>query len=190
MTLANYLTFLRIILIPFILIFLFIDTFFSKSFAFLLFFIACLTDYLDGYIAKSFKKTSTLGTILDPIADKLLILLILFALSSIGTIKKYNLIPAFIIVFREVMILSLRNFTEKFDKKLSVIPLAKWKTTFQMISLGLLLSPYPFLSEGTMLLWFSGALTGWSGAIYLYHAFCLYTTPSNPPPKSVKLPLD
>ncbi len=104
-----------------------------------IFFIACFTDYLDGYIARTFSQVSRLGQILDPVADKLLVASVLVVLAGIGAIKDIHLVAAIIIISREILLSALREFLSESDIIIPVSKLAKYKTATQMFSIALLL---------------------------------------------------
>lgn len=167
LSLPNLLTLSRILVSPL----LFMGIVFKSSIGLIpigmLFFYACITDYLDGYLAHITNKKTALGALLDPLADKILIIMVLVGFSSQQMITGLHLIPVGIIVFREILLLGLRGFSPETQKKLSVVPLAKWKTAFQMMALGLLLGWVPFAIEiGQVLLWVSAFLSLWTGIIY------------------------
>ena len=143
---ANFLSCLRIVIVPIlVIIYFFIDQS-PRIFLVLIFIIACLTDYLDGYVARKFNQVSELGKFLDPVADKLLVitslLLVLFDYNSL-----IIFIPICIIVIREVLVSALRewvaisNLKSTFSKGKSVDVnyVGKIKTSIQMISIGFLL---------------------------------------------------
>lgn len=176
LTFANVITFIRMGLVFPILILLFWKPSVHFSVPAAVFAFACLTDYLDGYVAKAYGKVSVLGEILDPLADKLLVLLVLCAFVGIGRVHGWALVPAFIIIFREIFVLGLRGLVARFNSVLSVIPLARWKTGVQMTGIFLFFFPSPILwsCESEAVLWSAGVLTGWTGALYSYRAIVLY----------------
>ena len=100
-----------------------------------IFIIAGITDYFDGYFARKFNVISNFGKIIDPVADKMLVIGTLFALSSESFFNyHYTFIPAFIIILREIFITGLREQVSKDKINLNVSMLAKWKTTIQLIA--------------------------------------------------------
>ena len=102
----------------------------------LLFFVTgCVTDYLDGYLARRYDLTTALGRMLDPIADKVLVITALFMLASENTHGAVLLIPAALIVTRELIVSGIREFFGSDGPQLAVTRLAKWKTAVQMLSL-------------------------------------------------------
>jgi len=173
--LPNNLTLLRIILIPFIAGLMFIPTYWGAWGALALYTIACVTDWLDGYIARKNNISSAFGRFLDPIADKLLIAILLLLFAGLGRIEGWWLIPACIIMFREVLIAGLREFLGPQNIVIHVSKLAKWKTTSQMIALGFLvvgdfgnwLLPETLLI-GQILLSISAILTAITGWDYMH----------------------
>ena len=101
----------------------------------IIFIIAGITDFFDGYLARKFNVISNFGKIIDPVADKMLIIGTLFALSSESFFMyHYTFIPAFIIILREIFITGLREQVSKDNISLNVSILAKWKTTIQLIA--------------------------------------------------------
>ena len=135
----NILTLLRILIIPVIIIFLEIDTKFYSWLALVLYIIACLSDFLDGYLARKFELESSFGRFLDPVADKILVVSVIFILISNGIIKGVFVYPALIIVIREILVSGLRDFFAHSTETLLVTNLSKWKTLIQMSSLGFLI---------------------------------------------------
>ena len=146
MNIANFLSCLRIVLIPILALVFFISEQSPRIFLVSIFIISCVTDYLDGYVARKMNQVSMLGKFLDPVADKLLVVT-----SSLLVLFDYNsliiFIPVCIIVLREVLVSALRewvamsNLKESFrkGKSLEVNYIAKIKTFIQMLSIGFLL---------------------------------------------------
>lgn len=97
--------------------------------------LACLTDYIDGYLARTYHSVTKLGTFLDPIADKMLIAVVLLILANEDVIRGLSLIPAALILSREMMISGLREYLAPFHVSLPVSNISKWKTAFQMVAL-------------------------------------------------------
>ena len=136
--------------------------------------VACLTDWLDGYLARVWHQQSTLGRMLDPIADKLLVGATLLMLTHDNTIDGVQVWAAVIILCREILVSGLREFLAELNVKVHVTQLAKWKTTLQMIALGVLLAGpagdklVPGITwRGLVLLWVAALLTLWTGFDYL-----------------------
>ena len=135
----NILTLLRILIIPVIIIFLEIDNEFYNWLSLLLYAVACISDFLDGYLARKFEIESSFGRFLDPIADKILVVSIIFILVSNSVIVGFFVYPALIIVIREILVSGLRDFFAHSSETLLVTNLSKWKTLIQMFSLGFLI---------------------------------------------------
>ena len=135
----NILTLMRILIIPVIIIFLEIDGEFYNWLALILYIIACLSDFLDGYLARKFDLESSFGRFLDPVADKILIVSLIFILISNSIISGIFIYPALIIVIREILVSGLRDFFAHSRETLLVTKLSKCKTLIQMFSLGFLM---------------------------------------------------
>ena len=151
--LPNSLTILRIILIP-VIIFLFISNDDSNRFlAFVLFLIASITDYLDGFLAIYMKQQTSFGEFLDPIADKLLVIITMMLLISENQDILF-LIPILIIVAREFLVIAIRQRVAELGEniKISVLLISKIKTALQLISLLFLLYKFPILGYDTYLI--------------------------------------
>ncbi len=138
--------------------------------------VASVTDFFDGYLARKWDMQSDLGRMLDPIADKLLISVVLMMLVADGivSIDNYAIIPAVIILSREILLSGLREYLAKLHVDIPVSTLAKWKTAVQMLSLGFLLAAeagdkvLPYNTEiGLTLLWGAALLTVYTGYDYL-----------------------
>ncbi len=138
-TIPNIITFIRIFLIPIILYLLFSENPNIVLIAGLLFIVSSVSDYFDGYLARTLNQSSKLGTLLDPIADKLLIASVIVVLVDTGVISNIHVVPAIIILLREIAISGLREFLAKLNTDMPVSKLAKYKTTFQMVSLSILI---------------------------------------------------
>ena len=140
MTYANQITILRIFLIPVMVLVFFLNQENPRYYLTSIFFIAAITDYLDGYLARTMKQVSKLGKFLDPVADKLLVVSSLLLL-LVDNNNVIIFIPICIIVLREVLISALREWVarENFKKPLDVNNFGKLKTLFQMFSIGFLL---------------------------------------------------
>ncbi len=132
--LINYITIARILLAPIILFFLIFENYFI---CIVLFFLAGITDYLDGYLARKYKLESELGEILDPIADKVLVIFILFGLSVALDSYLIAVLSAFIIS-REIGIAALRDYCSRneMSERTKVTLLAKTKTAIQLFAIG------------------------------------------------------
>ncbi len=138
-----------------------------------IFLAAALTDFLDGYLARSWGQQSNFGRMLDPIADKLLIATCLLMLAADGTIRGWSLWAAIVILCREILVSGLREYLAGLRVGIPVTRLAKWKTTAQLIAIGFLLAGeagdavMPFTSlTGLTLLWISAIVTLYTGWDY------------------------
>ncbi len=173
MNIPTLLTLLRIFIIPLVVICYYLPFKWSHQVAAGIFLLACITDWLDGFLARRFAQMTKLGAFLDPIADKLLVAVILVVVVGENLIPLLA-IPAAIIVAREVAISALREWMAELGKRASVAVtfVAKVKTSLQMIALILLLWYLPgdnkwSLWLGTFFLWVAAVLTLWTMTIYL-----------------------
>ena len=174
-SLPNVLTYARILAVPAVVACLYLipgET--GRWWALSIYLGACFTDWLDGYLARAWQQQSTLGRMLDPIADKLLVGATLLMLTHDNTIDGVQVWAAVIILCREILVSGLREFLAELNVKVHVTQLAKWKTTLQMIALGVLLAGPAgdqimpgVTSTGLVLLWVSALLTLWTGFDYL-----------------------
>lgn len=142
LNLPNILTLARMATLPILIWLLFVDSAFGLPavwLAFGLYVLSALTDFLDGYLARKMKLVTAFGTFLDPISDKVFVATLLIALVATGTLSGLWIIPVIIIMSRELLVSGLREYLGPHNVQLPVTNLAKWKTTAQMISLGLLI---------------------------------------------------
>ncbi|WP_439154372.1 CDP-diacylglycerol--glycerol-3-phosphate 3-phosphatidyltransferase [Yoonia sp.] len=145
MNLPNILTILRLLAAPGVVImFLYFNRPWADWFALVLFVTAALTDFLDGYLARAWKQESKLGAMLDPIADKAMVVIALLVITGFSGMNPWILLPATLIMFREVFVSGLREFLGDTAGTLKVTPLAKWKTTAQMVAIALLFATGAF----------------------------------------------
>ncbi len=173
--LPNLLTFSRVLVIPLIILAIFFPQKPAHWIATILFIFACATDFMDGYLARRWGIVSPLGQFLDPVADKLLVCSTLLMLVGTGAIRGLSLLPAVIILCREIIVSGLREFLAELNVGMPVSWGAKWKTGIQMMALGFLLiadaAPIvPILvwkSLGITFLWIAAALTVYTGYDYL-----------------------
>lgn len=107
-------------------------------FALTLFVLAAITDWFDGYLARAWKQESKLGAMLDPIADKAMVVIALMVIVGYSSMSPWLVLPATFILFREVFVSGLREFLGDTAGTLKVTPLAKWKTTLQMVAIAIL----------------------------------------------------
>jgi cardiolipin synthase len=171
--LPNFLTFLRMALIPVVILLFYLQNQTGHYIAAGIFIIACITDYLDGYFARTYDQTTNLGRFLDPIADKLLICSTLLLLVGFDHIKGLSLIPAIVILCREILVSGLREFLAENPLSMPVTQLAKWKTGLQMIALSILIIAEPsadifsLMNIGLLGLWVAAGLTLLTGYDYM-----------------------
>jgi len=165
-SLPNLLTISRILVIPVIFLSIYIHTAVWSMFAAVLFIIASITDYFDGYLARSRNETSAFGRLLDPIADKLLVASALIVILADNMVRPVNFIPVIVILCREILVAGLREFLAEMHVGMPVTRLAKWKTGFQMTALSMILVGYMFHDLGVVLLWIAAVLTFVTGYQY------------------------
>ncbi len=139
--LPNILTLLRLLAAPMVAVmFLYFTRPYADWFALLLFVSAAVTDWFDGYLARAWKQETKLGAMLDPIADKAMVVIALMVIIGFSSWSPWLVLPATVILFREVFVSGLREFLGDVAGTLRVTPLAKWKTTFQMTAIAVLFS--------------------------------------------------
>lgn len=198
--LPNLLTLSRIAAIPLLIGLFFVETTWAPWVTCVAFVAAAATDYFDGYIARQRKVVSAFGRLMDPIADKMLVAAVLFALVGFDRLQGVTMLPAIIILLREVLISGLREFLAGSKSAgLPVSRLAKWKTTVQMTAIGFLIvgdsgPELLHVSEiGIAGLWFAALLTLITGWDYVRAgvgqiAMAEYGTPPPPEPRSFTKP--
>src|SRR5262245_41623630 len=183
----NFLTILRIVIIPLFVVVFYLSVSWYHFGSSIIFAIAAITDWLDGYIARSFKLTTPLGEFLDPVADKLVVAVALVLIVGERSLP-YLAIPAAIIVGREIVISALREWMAEIGKRASVAVsvLGKFKTVSQMLALILLLAYKPGSTlwlgiAGYILLYVAAFLTIVSMVIYLKAAWSDLTSAEKQP---------
>jgi cardiolipin synthase (CMP-forming) len=176
--LPNILTFMRIASVPLVAACLYVESVMGggqwlRWLALGVFTFAGVTDYFDGYFARTLKQTSALGKMLDPIADKLLVAVTLLMLAAGDTIRGWSLWAAVIILSREILVSGLREFLAELRVSVPVTYIAKWKTALQLISLGFLIAGgagdevLPFNTQiGITMLWIAALITLYTGYDY------------------------
>src|SRR4029079_15777619 len=163
--LPNLLTLSRIAAIPLVIAAFWLDKPWSQWLAMALFVAASITDWFDGYFARRYKMISRLRRFLHPICDKLLVAGAAVMLVYQGPLTGVNIIPAIIILFREIRVSGLREFLAELRIGMPVSSLAKWKTGIQMTAVGVLLvgdagPSWLHVGEiGLVLIWLAAALT-------------------------------
>lgn len=139
--------------------------------------LAGVSDYLDGWLARRDKRVSNFGRMLDPISDKIMVMAVLLLMVADKTIYGVHLIPAMLILIREIGVSGMREFLSEINIKMPVSKLAKWKTTIQILSLGFLIIHLdkffglPIRATGIVLLWAAAVLTLITGYGYLKKAW-------------------
>ena len=175
MNLPNFLTILRLAFAPAIVALLLVETADSGSalrwYAGALFTLTALTDLADGALARRLDQHTALGTLLDPVADKVLIAAVMLGLTATGDIAGWTLVPVLAILGREFLISGLREHAAHIGGSVPVSGLAKWKTAVQMAAMAwLVVVPVDFADVGFVgpaALWVAGALTLITGYDYL-----------------------
>ena len=145
LAIPNLLTYARILAVPLVVACLYAQSILDGGMwlrwvAVALFIAAAITDFLDGYLARSLGQQSSFGRMLDPIADKLLVSSCLLMLGADETIKGWSLWAAIVILCREILVSGLREYLAELRVSVPVTRLAKWKTTVQLIAIGFLLA--------------------------------------------------
>ena len=167
------LTLSRIAVIPMIVALFFIDGDAARWACCALFTMAAITDYFDGYIARSRQLVSNLGRFLDPVADKLLVVTVILMLVAFDRMSLLTVLPAAIILCREIIVSGLREYLAGLQVGLPVTTLSKWKTGIQLVALGFLIvgdaGPgfIPVQIIGELGLWLAALLTFVTGYDYL-----------------------
>ena len=179
LSLPNLLTLSRIFAVPILVFLLWRPTPLDYAIIFVLYCIVGITDYFDGYLARSQGQISRLGQFLDPIADKIMVAAVIMMLvssrkmSGEPVIHGLHIIPALIILLREIIVSGLREFLAGSQVSMPVSSLAKWKTTLQLVALGALIFGGAVPHEewvqtvGLAGLWAAAALTLVTGYDYL-----------------------
>jgi cardiolipin synthase len=190
MTLPNILTMFRIALIPVVMAMFYVEGTWARWIACAIFLIAATTDLLDGWIARNWRMQSAFGRWLDPVADKLLVGATVVMLVGFS---RAPLIPAVVILLREIAVSGLREYMAEVRVGMPVTPLAKWKTTVQMVAIVFLIlgpaGPEMLPSEliGFWGLWLAAGLTLLTGWDYL-NAGLRHMAAEQPPPPPAPRP--
>ena len=193
-TVPNILTMLRLIAAPAVpLMFLYFSRPFADWAALALFLLAAITDWFDGYLARSWGQESRFGAAMDPIADKAMVVIAIVVITGYSGMNPWLILPATLILFREVFVSGLREFLGANARLLKVTKMAKWKTTTQMVAIAVLFlgtglayvehgrpprvgePGLPWFSSswaalatqvGLLLVWIAAVLTAWTGWDY------------------------
>jgi len=174
-SLPNLLTYGRVAAVPLVVAFLFWPAVtWARWTALVIYVVAAVTDFFDGYFARAWAQQSSLGRMLDPIADKLLVSAALLVLSADGAVAGASLWAAIIILCREILVSGLREYLAELRVPLPVTKVAKWKTAAQMTAIGFLIAGpagdavLPGASLiGVALLWIAAMLTLYTGWDYM-----------------------
>lgn len=138
-SIPNTLTFLRLLAAPGVAVmFLYFHRPWADWFALTLFISAAITDYFDGYLARLWKQESKFGAMLDPIADKAMVVIAIMVLTGYNGMNAWLILPATVILFREVFVSGLREYLGDKSHNLKVTKIAKWKTSAQMVAIAVL----------------------------------------------------
>ena len=173
LTLPNILTLSRIFAVPLLVALLWQPGWFDYALAFGLYVLMGVTDYFDGYVARARGTVSKLGVFLDPIADKIMVAAVIVMLVFTQDIRSWDVIAAMVILLREIAVSGLREFLAELRVSMPVSKLAKWKTTFQLVSLGGIIlggaiPQWPWITDvGLFSLWAAAVLTLVTGWDYL-----------------------
>ena len=179
LALPNLLTYARIAAVPVVVALMYWQSIFAgplglRWVALIIFISPGVTDILDGYFARSWGQQSSLGRMLDPIADKLLVASCLLMLAAEDTIRGWTLLAAVVILCREILVSGLREYLAELRVSVPVTRLAKWKTLGQMVAVGFLIAGpagdriIPAVTQtGIVLLWLSALLTLYTGWDYM-----------------------
>ncbi|MEO5772785.1 MAG: CDP-diacylglycerol--glycerol-3-phosphate 3-phosphatidyltransferase [Sphingomicrobium sp.] len=179
LSLPNLLTLSRIFAVPILVFLLWRPAPLDYAITFVLYCVVGITDYFDGYLARAQGKISRLGQFLDPIADKIMVAAVIVMLVSSRNhsgepiIHSFHIIPALVILLREIIVSGLREFLAPLNVSMPVSALAKWKTTLQLVSLGALILGGSVPAQlwvhnvGLLSLWAAAVLTLITGYDYL-----------------------
>src|SRR3990170_3941998 len=179
LTVPNLLTLSRILAVPILVFLLWKPGWYDYAITFVLYCVVGITDYFDGYLARAQGQISRLGQFLDPLADKIMVAAVIVMLVSSRNssgepiIHSFHIVPALVILLREITVSGLREFLAELRVSMPVSALAKWKTTLQLVSLGALIfgGAVPNVEwvevVGLASLWAAAALTLMTGYDYL-----------------------
>ena len=167
----NILTIFRIVVLPPLIALFFFDGAWAAWLALIIYTMGCITDFLDGWLARKWNVISNFGRFADPISDKMFVNTILFLLVAFDRLDGIWILPAILILLREILISGLREFLGPKNITVPVTKLAKWNTAIQMFALGFLvvgthgISVYPYVVEtgqiGIVVAAILTLITGW-----------------------------
>jgi CDP-diacylglycerol---glycerol-3-phosphate 3-phosphatidyltransferase len=174
MTLANQLTLMRIFLIPLFVVVFYLPFSWAHIVSSLIFSVAAITDWADGYVARKYNQSTPFGAFLDPVADKLMVAIALLLLVTLHHDSAWFVVASAVIVGREIIISALREWMAELGQRASVAVsyIGKIKTTLQMTAIIVLLADFQILNSlGYIALAGAAALTLWSMVLYLRAAW-------------------
>ncbi|MFV0292295.1 MAG: CDP-diacylglycerol--glycerol-3-phosphate 3-phosphatidyltransferase [Paracoccus sp. (in: a-proteobacteria)] len=196
-TVPNILTILRLLAAPGVpVMFLYFQRPWADLAALVLFLLAAITDWFDGYLARAWNQQSRFGAAMDPIADKAMVVIALVVITGYSGMNPWLILPATLILFREVFVSGLRESLGDKATQLAVTRVAKWKTTTQMVAIAVLFlgtglsyvetGAPPLVGEsslpgshtwsdmatllGLIMIWIAAGLTAWTGWDYFRKA--------------------
>ena len=176
MNTANWVTIIRVIMVPLVVVVYYSPLAWANLIAAALFAIASITDWLDGYLARRLNQTSAFGAFLDPVADKLLVVVALVLLTAIYP-AVWFVLPVAVIIAREIFVSALREWMANVNQRdlVAVGYIGKVKTTVQMIAIVVLIAATPAWPQwvtalGVALIYLSAVFSLWSMATYLRKA--------------------
>ncbi len=191
-SLPNLLTLSRIVAIPAMLGAFLLEPPLANWIVLAIFVAAALTDWLDGYMARARDEVSGLGRFLDPVADKLLVAATLMMLVYVDQIRGLTILPALVILCREIMVSGLREFLAEISVRVPVSRLAKWKTMVQMVAIGFLIvgdagwDALPVMAIGVIGLWVAAIVTIHTGYDYLKAGLAHMTAETSEKPSEAR----
>ena len=174
MTLANQLTLARIFLIPLFVVIFFLPYKWAHFASAMVFSVAAITDWADGYVARKYNQSTAFGAFLDPVADKLMVVIALLLLVTMHHYSAWFVAASAVIVGREIVIAALREWMAELGERASIAVsyIGKIKTTLQMTAIIVLLADITLLNPlGFIALAGAAALTLWSMVLYLRAAW-------------------
>lgn len=196
--LPNLLTLSRILVIPLVVAAFYLDGYWGDWVPLGLYSVASITDFFDGYLARTRQQQSSLGRFLDPIADKLLIATCILMMVALGRIAGWHVLPALVILLREILVSGLREFLAEVRVSVPVSALAKWKTAIQMVALGFLMAgaggnavmpdALPATTVGAYALWAAATLTLYTGYDYFRAGLRHLSADQTPAPTAAPAP--
>ncbi|WP_333024025.1 CDP-diacylglycerol--glycerol-3-phosphate 3-phosphatidyltransferase [Wolbachia endosymbiont of Pentidionis agamae] len=168
--LPNLLTVSRALTIPAIILSFYIENKYADRITISIFIFACITDFFDGYLARTWRVQSKFGRLFDPIADKLIIVATIIMLIYRQKINDFTILPSIIIVCREILVSGLREFLIAMHINIPVSKVGKFKTFFQITAVVLLIMNNSNIIQniGEFCLWIAAALSVWSCCYYIF----------------------